>query len=162
VQSDAFNRSRLRTVIAVVLMTNVRLVEAPGNVLLPAKATGLPKDSVANVSQVITVDRDFLLERAGRVRGQSLKDVDKGLRLVLTLEVLKLAQRSRSAARRAGTFSRFYPGLARAARRLQRVSLPFRCRPLISKDRIRPVPARAHGRTARRSPDVLVPPSSRL
>jgi len=48
-------------------------------------ATGLPEDSVANVSQVITVDRDFLLERAGRVRGQSLKDVDKGLRLVLAL-----------------------------------------------------------------------------
>lgn len=85
VQSDAFNRSRLRTVIAVVLMTNVRLVEAPGNVLLPMKATGLPKDSVANVSQVITVDRDFLLERAGRIRGQLLQDVDKGLRLVLAL-----------------------------------------------------------------------------
>ena len=85
VQSDAFNRSRLRTVIAVVVMTNVRLVEAPGNVLLPAKATGLPKDSVANVSQVITVDRDFLLERAGRIRGQLLQDVDKGLRLVLAL-----------------------------------------------------------------------------
>ena len=85
VQSDAFNRSRLRTVVAVVLMTNVRLVEAPGNVLLPAKATGLPKDSVVNVSQVMTVDRDFLLERAGRVRGQLLKDVDKGLRLVLAL-----------------------------------------------------------------------------
>jgi mRNA interferase MazF len=85
VQSDGFNRSRLRTVIAVVLMTNVRLVEAPGNVLLPAKATGLPKDSVANVSQVITVDRDFLLERAGRIRGQLLQDVDKGLRLALAL-----------------------------------------------------------------------------
>ena len=85
VQSDAFNRSRLRTVIAVALMTNVRLVEAPGNVLLPAKATGLPKDSVANISQVITVDRDFLLERAGRIRGQLLQDVDKGLRLVLAL-----------------------------------------------------------------------------
>ena len=85
VQSDAFNRSRIRTVIAVVLMTNLRLVEAPGNVLLPAKATGLPKDSVANVSQVITVDRDFLLERAGRIRGQLLQDVDKGLRLVLAL-----------------------------------------------------------------------------
>ena len=85
VQSDAFNRSRLRTVIAVVLMTNVRLVDAPGNVLLPAKATGLPKDSVVNVSQVITVDRDFLLDRAGRIRGQLLQDVDKGLRLVLAL-----------------------------------------------------------------------------
>jgi len=85
VQSDAFNRSRLRTVIAVLLMTNVRLVEAPGNVLLPAKATGLSRDSVANVSQVMTVDRDFLLEHAGRVRGQLLKDVDRGLRLVLAL-----------------------------------------------------------------------------
>ena len=85
VQSDAFNRSRLRTVVAVVLSTNVRLLDAPGNVLLPAKATGLPKDSVANVSQVITVDRDFLMEPAGRVRGQFLKDVENGLRLVLDL-----------------------------------------------------------------------------
>ena len=85
VQSDAFNRSRLRTVMAVALMTNVRLLEAPGNVLLPARVSGLPKDSVANVSQVITVDRDFLLERAGRVRGQPLKDVDNGLRLALAL-----------------------------------------------------------------------------
>lgn len=85
VQSDAFNRSRLRTVIAVALMTNVRLVEAPGNVLVPAKAAGLPKDSVANVSQVITVDRDFLLERAGRIRGQHLKDIENGLRLILGL-----------------------------------------------------------------------------
>lgn len=85
VQTDAFNRSRLRTVIAVALMTNVRLVEAPGNVLVPAKAAGLPKDSVANVSQVITVDRDFLLERAGRIRGQLLKDIENGLRLILGL-----------------------------------------------------------------------------
>jgi len=85
VQRDAFNRSRLHTVAAVVLSTNVRLVDAPGNVLLPAKATGLPKDSVANVSQVITVDRDFLMKRAGRVRGQFLEDVENGLRLVLGL-----------------------------------------------------------------------------
>ncbi len=85
VQSDAFNRSRLRTVIAVALMTNLRLVEAPGNVLVPAKAAGLPRDSVANVSQVITVDCDFLLERAGRIRGQVLKDIENGLRLILGL-----------------------------------------------------------------------------
>lgn len=85
VQNDAFNRSRLRTVLAVVLTSNLRLVAAPGNVLLPAKATGLPKDSVANVSQVITVDRDFLTEPAGRIRGQLLKDVEIGLRLVLAL-----------------------------------------------------------------------------
>lgn len=85
VQSDAFNRSRLRTVIAVVLMTNLRLLDAPGNVLIPAKAAGLSKDSVANVSQVITVDREFLLERAGRLRGQPMKDLETGLRLVLAL-----------------------------------------------------------------------------
>ena len=85
VQSDAFNRSRLRTVIAVVLMTNLRLLEAPGNVLVSAKASGLPKDSVANVSQLVTIDRDFLTERAGRLRGQLMKDLETGLRLVLAL-----------------------------------------------------------------------------
>jgi mRNA interferase MazF len=85
VQSDAFSRSRLRTVLTVVLTSNLRLVEAPGNVLIPAKAGGLPKDSVANVSQIITVDRDFLTELAGRIRGQLLKDVGTGLRLVLDL-----------------------------------------------------------------------------
>ena len=85
VQNDAFNRSRLRTVVAVVVTSNLRLVDAPGNVLLSARASGLPKDSVANVSQVITVDRDFLSERAGRVRGALLGDVDNGLRLVLGL-----------------------------------------------------------------------------
>lgn len=85
VQDDAFNRSRLRTVIAVVLTSNLRLVEAPGNVLIPAKSAGLPKDSVANVSQIITVDRDFLSEPAGRLRGRLLKDVENGLRLVLAL-----------------------------------------------------------------------------
>ena len=85
VQSDAFNRSRLHTVIAVVMSTNLRLLDAPGNVLIPAKASGLRMDSVANVSQVITVDREFLIELAGRVRGQFLKDVETGLRLVLSL-----------------------------------------------------------------------------
>lgn len=85
VQTDAFNRSRLRTVLGVVLTTNLRLVGAPGNVLIPAKASGLKEDSVANVSQIITVDRDFLIEHAGRVRGQFLKDVEHGLRLILGL-----------------------------------------------------------------------------
>jgi mRNA interferase MazF len=85
VQDDAFNRSRLRTVIAVVLTTNLRLLDAPGNVLLAAKATGLPKDSVANVSQLVTIDRDFLLESGGRLRGQPLRDVENGLRFVLGL-----------------------------------------------------------------------------
>jgi mRNA interferase MazF len=85
IQHDAFNRSRLRTVIAVALTSNLRLVEAPGNVLLPAKATGLSKDSIANVSQIVTLDRGFLTDVAGRVRGQLLKDVETGLRLALSL-----------------------------------------------------------------------------
>jgi mRNA interferase MazF len=85
VQDDAFNRSRIRTVIAVVLTSNLRLVDAPGNVLIPARAAGLPKDSVANVSQVVTIDRDFLTEPAGRLRGDLLKSLDSGLRLVLGL-----------------------------------------------------------------------------
>ena len=85
VQNDAFNRSRLRTTLAVVLASNLRLLDAPGNVLLSAKASGLPRDSVANVSQVITIDRDFLTERAGSIRGALLGDVDAGLRLVLAL-----------------------------------------------------------------------------
>ncbi len=85
VQADPFNRSRLETVIAVVLTSNLRLVEAPGNVLVPAAASGLPKDSIANVSQVVTVDRAFLTERAGRLRGRAMEAVDEGLRLALDL-----------------------------------------------------------------------------
>jgi mRNA interferase MazF len=85
VQSNVFNRSRIRTVIAVVLTSNLRLAEAPGNVLVPASDSGLPKDSVANVSQVITVDRTFLTERCGRLPGHLIKSVDDGLRLVLSL-----------------------------------------------------------------------------
>ena len=85
VQSDAFNRSRLRTTIVVVLTSNLRLVEAPGNVLIPAKTSGLSRDSVANVSQIITIDRDLLTEQAGKLRAPLLRDVESGLRLVLDL-----------------------------------------------------------------------------
>ena len=85
VQSNAFNRSRILTVIAVVLTSNLRLAEAPGNVLVPASDSGLPKDSVANVSQVITVDRTFLTERCGRLPMHLVKSIDDGLRLVLSL-----------------------------------------------------------------------------
>jgi mRNA interferase MazF len=85
VQADAFNRSRVETVIAVVLTSYLRLVEAPGNVLVAAESSGLPKDSVANVSQVVTIDRAFLTERAGRLRGRTLEAVDEGLRLALDL-----------------------------------------------------------------------------
>ena len=85
VQADAFNRSRLRTVLCVVLTSNMRLLDAPGNVLLPAARTGLPKDSVANVTQVVTLDEDYLGERAGRIPPALMAQVDAGLRLVLEL-----------------------------------------------------------------------------
>ncbi len=85
IQSDAFNRSRIRTVIAVVLTSNLRLAEAPGNVLLPAAVSGLPRDSVVNISQVITVDCEFLTEKCNRLPSHVLKSIDEGLRLVLSL-----------------------------------------------------------------------------
>jgi mRNA interferase MazF len=85
ISSDAFNRSRIRTVIAVVLTANLRLVDAPGNVLVPARASRLPKDSVANVSQIVTLDKEFLTELAGRIKGRLLSDLESGLRLVLSL-----------------------------------------------------------------------------
>ncbi len=85
VQSDEFNRSRIATVLGVALTGNTRLADAPGNVLLPRKATGLPRDSVANVSQVITADRRFLTERIGTLASRDLLRVENGLRLVLSL-----------------------------------------------------------------------------
>ena len=85
VQSDAFNRSRIQTVIAVVLTPNFRLLDAPGNVLVSSRQTGLPKDSVANVSQVVTVDREVLTERIGSLDSPTMTAIARGLRLVLGL-----------------------------------------------------------------------------
>jgi mRNA interferase MazF len=83
VQGDAFNRSRISTVICVPLTSNLKWAEAPGNVLLPARSTGLSKDSVANVSQIIAVDRAFLTERIGRISKKQQELVFAGLDLVM-------------------------------------------------------------------------------
>ncbi len=85
VQADSFNESSIQTVLAVILTTNLHLAEAPGNVLLRSRQTGLPKDSVANVSQVATVDRRFLTECVGRLSDPLLQRIEQGLRLVLDL-----------------------------------------------------------------------------
>jgi mRNA interferase MazF len=85
VQDDAFNRSRIDTTIAVVLTSNLRLLDAPGNVLVPKRVSGLPKDSVANVSPLVTLDRTDLPERAGKVSTAILAALSAGLRLVLSL-----------------------------------------------------------------------------
>ena len=85
VQSYEFNRSRIGTVVAVSLTTNMALAQAPGNVVCRPKASGLKKASVINVSQLSTLDRTHLLERVGQISRDVLRQVDDGLRLVLDL-----------------------------------------------------------------------------
>jgi mRNA interferase MazF len=67
VQGDSLNRSRVRTVVCVPLTSNLGWAEAPGNVILSARVTGLPKDSVANTSQIVTLDRELLTEEVGKL-----------------------------------------------------------------------------------------------
>lgn len=85
VSADDFNRSKIRTVLCVLLSSNERLAAAPGNVALSRRQTSLPKRSVANVSQLITLDKRFLERRVGRVPGSSLDEIESGLRLVMDL-----------------------------------------------------------------------------
>ena len=85
VQADSFNRSRIPTVVVAVITRNLHLAHAPGNVLLAAKASGLPRDSVVNVAQLFTLDRGFLSEQAGTLPKRVQTAVDAGLRLVLDL-----------------------------------------------------------------------------
>lgn len=85
VQANAFNRSRIGTVVVAVITTNMRLAAAPGNVKLGRRQAGLPKASAVNVSQVLTLDRAFLTGRAGALPAPKMDEVDAGLRLVLAL-----------------------------------------------------------------------------
>jgi mRNA-degrading endonuclease toxin of MazEF toxin-antitoxin module len=78
VQGEALNRSRIDTVGCVPLTSNVRWAEAPGNVLLPARGTQLTKESVANVSQIVTIDRARLTERVGPVSRRQLDAILDG------------------------------------------------------------------------------------
>jgi mRNA interferase MazF len=82
VQGDALNRSRIATVVCVPLTSNLRWANAPGNVLLPASLTGLPKDSVANVSQLISLDKSLLSERVGKLPRAKLDLVFSGMDVV--------------------------------------------------------------------------------
>lgn len=83
VQSNAFNRSRIATVVCVPLTSNLHLADAPGNVALSARATGLARDSVANVSLIVALDKSLLTERVGHVAARSLQLVRTGIDLVL-------------------------------------------------------------------------------
>ena len=85
VQSDAFNRSKISTVICIVITSNMKLVNAPGNVLLPKGVSNLPKESVINVSQIITIDKSFLTECVGTISKSYFRKVEDGIKLIFDL-----------------------------------------------------------------------------
>ncbi len=85
IQSNEFNNSNIGTVIAAVITSNIFLAQAPGNVILPAKSSKLSKKSVVNVSQIITVDKSFLTEKAHTLASKFMEQIDDGLRLILKL-----------------------------------------------------------------------------
>ena len=85
IQSDQFNASRIGTIVAAGITSNLDLVKAPGNVLLRRKASKLPKDSVVNVTQLLSIDRGRLSHRISHLQPAQLAEIDAGLRLVLAL-----------------------------------------------------------------------------
>lgn len=85
IQANSFNDSRIQTVIVAVVTSNLLLAKAPGNVFLEARFSGLSKDSVVNVSQVLTIDKRFLTDPVGSIPSSLMAAVDAGLRLSLNL-----------------------------------------------------------------------------
>ena len=85
VQEDQFNDSQINTVIVVALTSNLRLAAAPGNVFIGGHDSGLPRDSVINVSQVLTIDKSFLVDRVSSLPRETMELADVGLRLTLGL-----------------------------------------------------------------------------
>jgi mRNA interferase MazF len=83
VQGDASNRSRIATVVCVPLTSNLKWADAPGNVLLKSRTTGLPKDCVANVSPIVTLDKTTLTERLGKLGAAKVELVLSGIDVVL-------------------------------------------------------------------------------
>ena len=85
IQSDAYNESRLATVLVAVITSNTVLATMPGNVFLPSASTGLPRDSVVNVTAVVTLNKSDLGDYSGQVPNSLLDEVDRGLRRILNL-----------------------------------------------------------------------------
>ena len=85
VQANEFNRSKIHTIIAAVITSNLSLASAPGNVHLGPRSSGLPKESVVNVSQLITIDKRFLTERIKSIDQHAMQEVDAGIRLILSI-----------------------------------------------------------------------------
>ena len=85
VSANEFNKSLIQTVIVVVITSNLRLVDAPGNFIILKKHSNLNKDSVVNVSQLITLDKSFLIEQAGKLNSKYISFLNEGVRLVLSV-----------------------------------------------------------------------------
>jgi len=86
VQSDDFNKSKIKTVVVAVVTSNLNLAKAPGNIKLGAtKSIGLKKESVINVSQVITLDKSYLTKRTGKLSASQRQELNEGLKLVLDI-----------------------------------------------------------------------------
>lgn len=85
IQSDGFNKTNLNTSIVALITTNLELAEMHGNVMLKKNQSGLPKDSVVNITQIFTLDKRLLLEYVETLSERKMEQIDKGLRLVLSL-----------------------------------------------------------------------------
>lgn len=85
IQADAFNKSKINTVICLIITSNLQLIRAPGNVLLKQSESKLPKDSVVNVSQIVTLDKSFLTGYVNTINRKVIKKIETGLHLVLEL-----------------------------------------------------------------------------
>ncbi|HMV42439.1 MAG TPA: type II toxin-antitoxin system PemK/MazF family toxin [Leptospiraceae bacterium] len=86
IQDDSFNESNINTIIVVAITSNLDLAEAPGNVILSKKESNLRKDSVTNVSQIVTLDRERFLSRIGKIRSSKMTQIENGIKLVLGLD----------------------------------------------------------------------------
>ena len=85
IQSNEFNESKIATVIVIAITSNLKLANAPGNVLLKKKESHLKLDSVINISQIITVDKSVLTEQVGILSDRIMRNIENGIRLVLKL-----------------------------------------------------------------------------
>ena len=86
IQANSFNKSKINTTICAVITSNLKLAEAPGNIILYANTSGLPKDSVINISQIITVDKSYLVEKVGELTGKQIKCLSNSLKLIFFLD----------------------------------------------------------------------------
>jgi len=84
-QSNLFNRSRIKTVLVAAITSNMKLAAAPGNVSLSKRSANLGRESVVNISQIVTLDKSFLRERVGKLQDPKLREVEEGVRLILAL-----------------------------------------------------------------------------